>query len=120
MIQTDNKATSGFHLLMILSHVDGNFTNEESEIAARYISKFFGNDFQIEKESGFLKSLDKKDYFRHFKKCMDSFYSKSSSHDRSELIRYAIDMVKADNKITSEENVYLNELLSGWEPEHTE
>ena len=116
---TENKAVSGFHMLMILSRVDGNFANEESEIAARYISKYFGNDFPIEKEASFLKSLDKEKYFHHFKKCMDNFYSKSSAHDRSELVKFAIDMVKADHKITAEENVYLNELLAGWEPEHT-
>src|SRR6187551_2049037 len=110
-MNTESKSEAGFHLLMILSHVDGKFTDEESEIAARYISKYFGNDFQIQKETGFLKSLNKEDYFHHFKKCMDSFYSRSSAHDRAELIRFAIDMVKADNKITSEENVYLNELL---------
>ena len=118
-MNSDNKATAGFHLLMILSRLDGNFTDEESEIAARYISKYLGNDFHIENETGILKSLSKEDYFHHFKKCMDNFYSKSSANDRAELIRFAVDMVKADNKITTEENIYLNELLMGWEPEHT-
>jgi len=115
----ENKTAAGFHILMILSRLDGNFTDEESEVGARYISKYFGNDFQIEEETSFLKSLDKENYFHHFKKCMDFFYSKSSAHDRAELIRFAVDMVKADHKITSEENIYLNELLAGWEPEHT-
>jgi len=119
MNQTENKAISGFHMLMILSRVDGNFADEESEVAARYISKYFGNDFQIDQETTFLRTLDKENYFHHFKKCMDNFYSKSSVHDRSELVKFAIDMVKADHKITSEENIYLNELLAGWEPEHT-
>jgi uncharacterized tellurite resistance protein B-like protein len=118
-MNSESKSTSGFHMLMILSRVDGNFSEEESEIAARYISKYFGNDFQIEKEAAFLKLLTRKNYFQHFKKCMNNFYSKSSAHDRAEFVKFAIDMVKADHKITSEENVYLNELLAGWEPEHS-
>ena len=119
MTQTENKATSGFHILMILSRLDGNFSDEESEVGARYISKYFGNDFKIETEINFLKSLDREKYFHHFKKSMDIFYSKSSAHDRADLIRFAVDMVKADQKITPEENIYLNELLAGWEPEHS-
>ena len=119
MIQNENKAIIGFHMLMILSRVDGNFSDEESEVGARYISKYFGNVFQIENEMNFLKSLSTEKYFQHFKKCMDNFYSKSSAHERSELVKFAVDMVKADQKITAEENIYLNELLSGWEPEHT-
>ena len=119
MIQTENKAVAGFHILMILSRVDGNFSDEESEVGARYISKYFENDFHFENEIAFLKILNREKYFHHFKKCMDIFYSKSSAHDRAELIRFAVDMVKADMKITAEENIYLNELLAGWEPEHT-
>ena len=113
-----NKAIAGFHLLAILSNVDGNITDEESEIAGRYISRHFRDEFLPKQEMEFLKQLKKEDYFFHFKKCMDLFYSKSSVNERAELVRFAVDMVKADRKITSEENLFLNELLSGWEPEH--
>jgi len=114
-----NKSVSGFHILVILSHVDGHLAIEESQVAERYVSKHFNDDLQVEKEKQFLKSLKPGDYFAHFKECMDHFYSKSSSHERAELVRFAVDMIKADRKITPEENIYLNELLSGWEPEHT-
>ena len=66
----------------------------------------------------FLKLLKKENYFFHFKACMDHFYSKSSINERADLVKFAVDMINADKKITSEENVFLNELLSGWEPEH--
>lgn len=114
----DNKAIWGFHMLVILSNVDGNITDEESEIAGRYISKHFRDAIQLKQEMQFLKLLKKEDYFFHFKECMDNFYSKSSVNERADLVKFAIDMVKADRQITSEENQYLNELLSGWEPEH--
>lgn len=113
-----NKAVSGFHILMILSIVDGSFTLEESNVADKYISKHFSDDFSFEEETKFLKLLKPTNYFFHFKECMDQFYSKSSQKERAEFVKYAVEMVKADRKITSEENIYLNELLTGWEPEH--
>ncbi|CAN5384587.1 hypothetical protein BH11BAC1_BH11BAC1_04640 [soil metagenome] len=113
-----NKAVSGFHILIILSIVDGSFTLEESMVADKYISKHFPDDFSFEEETKFLKLLKPADYFFHFKECMDQFYSKSSLKDRAEFVKYAVEMVNADRKITSEENIYLNELLTGWEPEH--
>ncbi len=113
-----NKAVAGFHLLVILSNVDGNISDEESEIAGRYISKHFKDEFQPKQEIQFLKLLKKEDYFFHFKACMDHFYGKSSINERADLVKFAVDMVKADQKITTEENIYINELLLGWEPEH--
>lgn len=115
----DNKSVAGFHILMVLSQVDGKFTDEESEIAARYVSKHFKDDFQIESEALNLKALNPKDYFSHFRKCIDIFYSKSSITERAALVKFAVDMIKADNTITKEENIYLNELLNSWEPEHS-
>ena len=115
----NNKAAAGYHILMILSHVDGHFSDEESEIAARYISRHFNDEFNLERETHFLKSMKRDDYFFHFQECMDVFYSRSSAQERAALIKFAVDMVKADNKITNEENSYLNALLTGWEPEHT-
>jgi hypothetical protein len=116
---SENKTVAGFHLLMVLSQVDGHFSEEESEVAARYVSKHFKDDFLLEAEAKNLKELNPKDYFSHFRKCMDTFYSKSSSAERAGLVKFAVDMVKADSKITAEENVYLNELLNSWEPEHS-
>lgn len=117
MIQ-DNKAIWGFQMLVILSNVDGNITDEESEIAGRYISKHFRDEFQLKQEMKFLKLIKREDYFFHFRECMDLFYSKSSQNERVDFVKFAVDMVKADRQITSEENRYLNELLAGWEPEH--
>jgi len=115
---TKNKAVSGFHLLMILSIVDGSFTLAESIVADKYISKHFKDDFSFEEETKFLKLLKPANYFFHFKECMDQFYSKSSQQERAAFVKFAVEMVKADRKITREENIYLNELLTGWEPEH--
>jgi hypothetical protein len=114
----ENKAVSGFHLLMILSYVDGYFAAEESQVAAKYISKHFTEEFRIEKETRFLKTLKEEEYFFHFTECMDHFYSRSSAAERTDLIRFAMEMIRADLKITPEENRYFLEILNSWEPEH--
>ena len=117
-MNADNKSVAGFHILMILSQVDGRFSEEESEVAARYVSKHFMDDFQMETEAINLKTLSPQNYFFHFRNCMNIFYSRSSSAERAALVKFAVEMVNADHKITTEENVYLNELLNNWEPEH--
>ena len=114
----DQKSIAGYHILMILSQVDGHFAKEEETVSANYIKQTFPDEFNIDKENYFLKTLHPHDYFFHFKVCMDNFYKKSSSNERTSLIDFAVKMVKADSRITSEENIYLNELLNSWEPEH--
>lgn len=114
-----SKAVAGFHMLMILSRVDGNFDAEESQVAARYISGHFPEQFILENETTFLKKLSPKNYFSHFKQCMDYFYRTSSATERAGLVKFAMEMINADREISIEENSYLMELLNSWEPEHT-
>lgn len=114
----ENKAVAGYHILMILSHVDGHFASEEADVVHKYIKQHFATDFNLDEENHFLKTLHPHDYYFHFKVCMDNFYRKSSPTERSSMIDFAVKMVKADRKITREENIFLNELLNGWEPEH--
>ena len=49
---------------------------------------------------------------------MNDFYEDSTAKERTEFLNFAVKMVKADDKITTEENKYLKELFFAWESEH--
>jgi hypothetical protein len=49
---------------------------------------------------------------------MNDFYEDSVAQERVDFLNFAVKVVKADKKITSEENKYLKELFFAWESEH--
>ena len=104
-------------MLMLLSHVDGEVSTEEGTLIADYLSKTFPYRVNLDDEIDFLSQLDPTDYFIQFTKAMDEFYQDSTSHERAGFIDFAVKMAKADNQIGRQENILLEELLNGWEPD---
>lgn len=109
-----NKPVAGYHLLMILSAVDGEFNVKEDMVIRKWLAEQFPFTVNLDREMEVLSALDKNDYMVHFQKCMADFYEDSTEQERNELIQFAIDLVKADKKITREENLFLDELFSEW------
>jgi hypothetical protein len=48
---------------------------------------------------------------------MDDFYDDATPAERKNLLQFAMDLVKADQVITREENHYLQLLFTHWESE---
>ena len=111
------KAIAGYHLLMILSVVDNKFNVREDMVIKDWMEEKFPLFVDLDKELEVISTLKPEDYMIHFTKCMDAFYKESTEHERNELIQFAMNLVKADKKITKEENIYLNELFSEWSEE---
>ncbi len=109
-----NKPVAGYHLLMILSAVDGEFNVKEDMVIRKWLAEQFPFTVNLDNDMDELSKLDPKDYMVHFEKCMADFYEDSSEKERNELIQFAIDLIKADRKITREENIFLNELFGEW------
>lgn len=109
-----NKPIAGYHLLMILSAVDGKFNFKEDLIIEQWLEQEFPLRVNLDKEADELSALKEDDYMVHFQKCMADFYEDSTEEERLELIEYAIKLAKADRKITSEENIFINELFNEW------
>jgi hypothetical protein len=110
-----NKAIAGYHLLMILSVVDNEFTLAEDSVVAAYIKENFPLAiFSFDNEVAELSALNPDDYYIHFEKMMQDFYEDSTEKERMELINFAITLTKATMPITKEENLYLNELYNAW------
>ena len=65
-----NKAIAGYHLLMILSAVDGKFSVQEDLIIERWLEKEFPLRVNLDRETEFLSKLKPDDYMIHFQSCM--------------------------------------------------
>lgn len=109
-----NKPIAGYHILMILSAVDGKFSVKEDLIVEQWLEKEFPLRVNLDKETEELSNLKKDDYMIHFQKCMADFYEDSTEQERNDLIQYAIKLAKADKHISYEENIFINELFNEW------
>ena len=112
-----NKPIAGYHLLLMLSEVDGEFPESEGKIIVRYLEETFPFHVNLDEEIEFISTLPRAQYKEHFEKCMNDFYEDSTPEERDDFLNFAVKLVKADDKITSDENEYLGKLFDGWAPE---
>lgn len=112
-----NKVMAGYHMLMILSQVDGEVAAEEGKVIVDYLKEAFPFKVNLDHEMDVLSALPQEDYFLHFNNAMNDFYEDSTEQERIDFLNFAVKMVKADHKITVEENKYLKELFFAWASE---
>jgi uncharacterized tellurite resistance protein B-like protein len=110
-----NKTIAGYHLLMILSAVDFRISGEEDMVIRQYLEHEFPIHVNLDKQMEVISRLRPDEWEGHFLKVMDDFYDDATEEERKNLIRFAIELAKADNVITHEENHYLNLLFEHWE-----
>lgn len=112
-----NKTIAGYHLLMILSAVDFRISAEEDKVIREYLVQEFPFRVNLDKEMAVISNLKPDEWEAHFLKMMDDFYDDATDEERHKLISFAMELTKADNVITKEENQYLNLLFQNWMPE---
>ena len=110
-----NKDIAGYHMLMILSAVDGIFNAKEDKIIKQYLVESFPYRLNLDKEMEVLSALQSDEYPIHFNNAMNAFYLDSTPEDRIHFLDLAVKLVVADKKISPEENLFLNELFNAWE-----
>lgn len=112
-----SRAVAGYHMLMILSAVDGKFNKKEGKVIRSYMDENYGGlvDFEIELLA--INNIPQEDYAIHFNNAMNDFYMHSTKTERNHFLDIAIRLVTSDKKISPKENLFLNELFSAWEEE---
>jgi hypothetical protein len=110
-----NKAIAGYHLLMILSAVDFRFSWAEDRIIRDYLATEFPFHVNLDKEMEKISYLKPEEWEQHYIKAMDDFYDDATPEERTSMLHFAVQLAKADNVITKEENYYLNLLFENWE-----
>lgn len=112
-----NKTIAGYHLLMLLSAVDRKFFADEDSVIRAYLVQEFPMAVDLDKQMEIISGLVPDEWELHFRKMMDDFYDDSTEEERNNLLQFAIELTKADNVITKEENYYLNLLFDLWKPD---
>jgi tellurite resistance protein len=115
-----NKVIAGYHMLMLISNVDGDFSPEEGGEIVDYLTESFPFEVSLDNELDILCKLPREDYFTHFVDAMNDFYEDSIEKERNDFLNKAVRMVIADDEITPEENKFLMELYNAWDIEHLE
>jgi hypothetical protein len=110
-----SKSVAGYHMLLILSYVDGDSPPAEQKIIRKYMSENFSDDIDFDVETEKVRNINSEDFPLHFNDAMNSFYMESSQDDRNHFLDFAVKLVAADKKISPKENLFLNELYNAWE-----
>lgn len=110
-----NKTIAGYHLLMILSAIDGKIPVQEDRIIREYLFQEFPFHISLDNETDILSALHPDDWHPHFLHCMDDFYNDATPEERNEFLKFAVYLVKADEHISPEENFYLQTLFDAWD-----
>lgn len=112
-----NKTIAGYHLLMILSAVDYRFHINEEQIIREYLFHEFPFHVNLDKQMEVISRLKHDEWEAHFIRCMDDFYDDATEEERMHFLRFALELSKADDFITKEENHYLQKLFEAWDHE---
>ncbi|HNB81113.1 MAG TPA: hypothetical protein PLP14_03380, partial [Chitinophagaceae bacterium] len=95
-----NKTIAGYHLLMILSAVDYRFHINEEHIIREYLVHEFPFHVNLDREMEVISNLDHDDWETHFQKCLEDFQDDSTEEERTNFLRFALHLAKADDVIT--------------------
>ena len=110
-----DKSIAGYHMLVILSQVDGYFDAAEKKVVAQYIKDNHPSLVNLEVQNRILSTLPKELYMEHFEKVANDFYWQSTLEERNHFVNFAFKLIKADHKISKEENIYIDALYTVWD-----
>lgn len=113
-----NKAKAGYNMLMILSAVDNEFQEEEKVVIQSFIKKMWLDEYDDLALESSVGQLTSDEWMPLFSECRDYFYTEATEKERNEFLQFAMDLVKADDVITEEENRFLKSLFDAWDPDN--
>lgn len=105
-------------MLMILSAVDNEFQEEEKVVIQNFIKKMWLTEYDDLALQNSIGELTSEDWMPRFSECRDFFYEAATEKERNEFLQFAMDLVKADDVITDEENRFLKSLFNAWDPDN--
>jgi uncharacterized tellurite resistance protein B-like protein len=108
------RAIAGYNMLMLLTVVDGKIHTKEDLVIREWLTNSFNVKPNLDDEMEKLSSLKTEDYPLHFQHQMDKFYANSTQQERNDFLQFAMFLIKADGKITKEENLFFDMLFDAW------
>lgn len=113
-MQKSNKSIAGYHLLMILSSVDFEFSPEEGLLIQQYLATEFPFKMDLDDELDTIATLKPEEWKNHFEFHAQCFYDDSSKEERVDFARFAKTLIKADEDVTEEEHDYYMIIKKMW------
>ncbi|SFH80677.1 tellurite resistance TerB family protein [Halpernia frigidisoli] len=113
-MQKSNKSIAGYHLLMILSSVDFEFTPEEGILVQNYMATEFPFNIDLDNELDVIATLKTEEWKAHFEFHAKCFLDDSTKEERKEFLKFAKTLIKADNDVSEEEHNYYTTMKKIW------
>lgn len=116
-MKKSNKSIAGYHLLMILSAVDGVFAPEEGLFIQQYLAEEFPFKMDLDDELDVIATLHTDEWEAHFNFHAECFLEDSEESERESFIKFAKSLIKADDKVDDMEHKFYKKLKSIWKME---
>ena len=113
-MQKSNKSIAGYHLLMILSSVDGEFAPAEGLKVQEYLAEEFPFKINLDNELDVIATLQPEDWKDHFEFHARCFYDDSIEEERKNFADFAKSLIKADEKVSEDEHRFYKLLKNIW------
>ncbi|WP_373709748.1 TerB family tellurite resistance protein [Kaistella sp.] len=109
-----NKSIAGYHLLMILSAVDGEFAPEEGMMIQQYLADEFPFKMDLDDELEVIALLKPEEWKAHFEFHAQCFLDDSTAEERISFKKFAKTLIKADEEVSENEHDYYQMLKDLW------
>lgn len=113
-MQKSNKSIAGYHLLMILSSVDGEFAPEEGLMIQQYLADEFPFKMNLDNELDVIATLQPEQWKDHFEFHARCFFDDSTEKERKNFAAFAKSLIKADDEVTDREHQFYELLKTIW------
>ena len=113
-MQKSNKSIAGYHILMILSSVDGDFAPEEGLKVQEYLSEEFPFRMNLDNELDVIATLKPEDWKDHFEFHARCFLEDSTEEERRSFLNFAKSLIKADETVSDDEHRFYVILKNIW------
>ncbi|AZI67927.1 TerB family tellurite resistance protein [Kaistella daneshvariae] len=109
-----NKSIAGYHLLMILSAIDGEFAPEEGMYIQKYLADEFPFKMDLDDELDTIATLKQEDWKKHFEFHAECFLEDSTEEERISFAKFAKTLIKADEQVSDPEHDYYKMMKNIW------
>lgn len=113
-MQKSNKSIAGYHLLMILSAVDNEFSPEEGIKIQEYLAEEFPFRMNLDNELEIIATLQPEAWKDHFEFHARCFYEDSTEAERQKFVAFAKTLIKADHQVTEREHQFYKLMKHIW------
>lgn len=113
-MQKSNKSIAGYHLLMILSSVDGEFAPAEGMKIQEYLAEEFPFRVNLDNELDVIATLKPEEWKDHFEFHARCFMEDSDENERAKFLDFAKSLIKADDDVSDDEHRFYRLLKNMW------